>query len=586
MAPSQVTKSFCSFGYDILTILISIADVTTDIIVLLDFYEKDRMVFFGISLGILILAQCSYSFAFTTRFETFDSWPVIIACICFCCILPFGTFVAFCIYFAGQDGCFSDFLHNSLGLDTSSLYFDNPKDSEFAKWIKQKLDKHLGFILEAAIEAFPQSLLQIIAIVYFQEANYISIISILLSMFSVMTKSLILSQGLEKFTFIWTWLCVVTDFFGIFFTLTWVFYSNDLIHGEFLGYFNIFGQIWIWKFFISVLIPVGLGIIAAVIYSIVGAFVLIKEDGGCWAIGWICAGLCFGPILLCLGVVAACLGGEVFCYTLFAVFIYEYCTERIVDYDSHDSVININWMVRFISSAPKNERVLRIVAINHGLYDIIARTDLADVIEYADKVHKKGGVKRLKMIKYKDIRKRSWNPEAANFIPEFFGGIKKEIIDSYHDVTTSGGCCSGVFDFLYLIVHCSAVFVLVPVFLISKVVQIMYPWIILIYLVIMGILTEVHVFQLVMLIVYICLQLILLPLGVYVMRINWWIWHIYPGIDYIDFGKYTELRKYSRRWYEDVAWLPIVVQIVEERFGNDIAIIIMEYAKYMEIDQV
>ena len=111
-------------------------------------------------------------------------------------------------------------------------------------------------MIEAAIEAFPQSLLQIIAIVYYQEANYVSIISISLSMFSFMSKSLVLSQGINKSTFIWTWLCIVTDFFGIFFTLTWVFYSNDNIHGDFLGYFNIIGEIWFWKFSISVLFPV------------------------------------------------------------------------------------------------------------------------------------------------------------------------------------------------------------------------------------------------------------------------------------------------------------------------------------------
>ena len=64
-------------------------------------------------------------------------------------------------------------------------------------------------MIEAAIEAFPQSLLQIIAIVYFQEANYVSIISILISMFSVMSKSLILSQGVERYTFVWTWLWYV-----------------------------------------------------------------------------------------------------------------------------------------------------------------------------------------------------------------------------------------------------------------------------------------------------------------------------------------------------------------------------------------
>ena len=60
---------------------------------------------------------------------------------------------------------------------------------------------------------------------------------------------------------------VVTDFFGIFFTLTWVFYSSDAIHGNFLGYFNIFGQIWMYKFMIATLLPVSLGLMVFFLFA-------------------------------------------------------------------------------------------------------------------------------------------------------------------------------------------------------------------------------------------------------------------------------------------------------------------------------
>ena len=220
----------------------------------------------------MILAQCSYSIACAVRFNTIDQWKVWESCLTFFCCLPFGTCVAFIIYFGSEESdwqCFSQYL-STMNLKPDGWFVPKEKDSKLVKFIKRKLDKHLGFILEAAIEAFPQSLLQIIAIVYYQEANYISIISILLSMFSVMSKSLILSQGVEKYTFIWTWLCVVTDFFGIFFTLTWVFYTNDNIHGDLFGYFNIFGAVWLYKFAISTLLPVALG--TAVFLSVVYIF--------------------------------------------------------------------------------------------------------------------------------------------------------------------------------------------------------------------------------------------------------------------------------------------------------------------------
>ena len=194
------------------------------------------------------------------RYDTIEEFNAAFAFCCFCCMLPVASLLAFMIYLESSVKRIRHFMENYLGLESGEVFYVSNSDSNMIKFIKKKLDKHLGFILEAAIEAFPQSLLQIIAIVYYQETNYISIISILLSMLSVMSKSLVLSQGIDKSTFIWTWLCVVTDFFGIFFTLTWVFYSHDSIHGDFLGYFNIFGEIFFWKFAISILLPVALAV--------------------------------------------------------------------------------------------------------------------------------------------------------------------------------------------------------------------------------------------------------------------------------------------------------------------------------------
>ena len=89
---SKLAGICCSIGYDVLTIFISIADVVTDIIVLIDFYNQDRMTFFWLSLSILILAQCSYSLACGTRFNTIDTCGWSAVWLFFCC-LPFGTFV-------------------------------------------------------------------------------------------------------------------------------------------------------------------------------------------------------------------------------------------------------------------------------------------------------------------------------------------------------------------------------------------------------------------------------------------------------------------------------------------------------------
>ena len=82
---------------------------------------------------------------------------------------------------------------------------------------------------------------------------------------------------------------MVTDFFGIFFTLTWVFYSSDVIVGDYLGYFNIFGYIWIWKVGLSIGIPVAIGLLAFFFW---GFWYLLYEElnHGCDAnfVGFCC----------------------------------------------------------------------------------------------------------------------------------------------------------------------------------------------------------------------------------------------------------------------------------------------------------
>ena len=59
--------------------------------------------------------------------------------------------------------------------------------------------------------AFPQAILQLVAIVIYKEANIISIISILLSMLSVASKSFVFSiaTALNLKQLLFNWLCAI-----------------------------------------------------------------------------------------------------------------------------------------------------------------------------------------------------------------------------------------------------------------------------------------------------------------------------------------------------------------------------------------
>ena len=93
-------------------------------------------------------------------------------------------------------------------------YQNQKNDITMLQWIDTAKEKHYGFCIQAACQSFPGSILMIIAITYYQDVNYIYVISLLLSTSSIILKLLLFSQGIEIYSFLWTWLCVATDYFG------------------------------------------------------------------------------------------------------------------------------------------------------------------------------------------------------------------------------------------------------------------------------------------------------------------------------------------------------------------------------------
>ena len=93
---------------------------------------------------------------------------------------------------------------------------------------------------------------------------------------------------------------MVSDFFGIFFTLSWVFYTDQGVYGDFLGYFSVLGEIWLWKFAIATMVPVAVGL---VVFFGAGYWVMylamlcdpnFMSHSGEKRCGWSCLWIIFG----------------------------------------------------------------------------------------------------------------------------------------------------------------------------------------------------------------------------------------------------------------------------------------------------
>ena len=132
-------------------------------------------------------------------------------------------------------------------------------------------------------------------------------------------------------------------------------------------------------------------------------------------------------------------------------------------------------------------------------------------------------------------------------------------------------------------------FVAVPIFALCKILQGIFPYIILGYLLYNEELLNVDLFQLVMLFTFIGLQLILLVLGINVCRIHHALWHIYPGRNWIELKYDTdknELLEKINEWYVSRIWIPFIQKYLDDLYGEDVARIIMDYYDNIKCENV
>ena len=220
--------------YDCFAVTLSLADIATDLVVAYTFYRRGRMIFFWLSCTIFMVAQLAYSFAFVVNYGHDHS---VISMAQFSGLLLISPFQSLLFFLVKKSKTVRDICSRLGFQDLDNDLFES-RDANTpmstAEYFQSKTMAHLGFILESLFEAFPQSILQLVAIVTLEENNndssagsgssvWLSACSILLSMISVCSKTLLFSRSNDTSTFIFYWLCFVTDGFGIFATVAWVF---------------------------------------------------------------------------------------------------------------------------------------------------------------------------------------------------------------------------------------------------------------------------------------------------------------------------------------------------------------------------
>ena len=195
----------------------------------------------------------------------------------------------------------------------------------------------------------------------------------------------------------------------------------------------------------------------------------------------------------------------------------------------------------------------------------------------------------MRKITYKDIRQNCDSPQQRNIGIIMYNQIKATHNYLYGDLVDRDRLpiwnriqfVSAYAVFLFVL------FIFVPLLSISKLVQMLYPWIIVGYLGYNNLLftNKINSFQMVMLYIYIGLQLILVFLGIFVGKVHWLLWHLDTSDD-ANWWQINndQLMREMNKFYDNVAWFPVVENIILSKFGKDIGNIIMKYCKSFNID--
>ena len=330
-------------------------------------------------------------------------------------------------------------------------------------------------------------------------------------MFSVMTKSLVFSQGIDIKTYIWTWLCIVVDFFGIFFILTWVFYTDDnLFKPIFLDYFSIIGEVWFYKVMFSVSPCIVLGALGFIMRWYPEILKDIWESSRHGLTKKIIQTIFLsvaGTILILVMSFVGFIGIEIFCFSFVAILLYGFVTTRWRSYSSKNTGDKINGFIQFISKTSvfnrSNDRTLRIIAVNQGLYQKEGISALSHLYHYLKDIDQKDGLKGLKKITLADLRENC-GPEYRRRWAKIYPDIMYQIKSNRPDCEDfkDGLCCNETYwdqkfeHFVYALGYWPIIIIAIPVFTICKIVQAVFPYIILGYLSYHNHLFKIDLFQL------------------------------------------------------------------------------------------
>ena len=427
-------------------------------------------------------------------------------------------------------------------------------------------------------------------------------------------------------------------FFGVFFVISWVFYDANIDFNDFMNSFNIVGQIWIYQALctnLSVSILTCIGILIGVlcwgfIAGLEGWYVDIR-DAREWRHRSVCCCKTFrdvrkffkysikyffagifgliGAIILCvIAIVLGFIMSEILNYTLLSTFLYVHIESEIPTFNNHDHTL-YSELDRFITQYKSHyDRFLRVLCIQKIGFEMKILSCHRRIHQFIVSQETKQSDKQLipfNNIGFKHIAiahnkqystKRNKYP--ANLIYTGYCEYIKPILDESFDIfkdaksdirSPQTSLCTGILVIiaslaLYIAARI-AMFIFIPLYIVSRVFKIIFPVIIIIYIGINNLWLDTDLFQMFMLTFY---MIILLPLwlllyNVLILYHSRWYITLGKKVNGVDSMRSTKLiLKNVNKYYNSILAIPFRRQLLINKFGRDIGDIIDKYLPWFE----
>jgi hypothetical protein len=258
-------------AFAFLTVAINLADVTTDVVVAVQFFQDGDTVWAWLVVASLIIAQLVYTVAGamfmrkTFKGSRWSSWPLqlrMLPLLPIAQLLPLFNFMVHRLGFDAKEPDIAMTIQSASNDEEAPLLGHNTIVQEqldavahselVSRRLQQAAEAHIStywaFYLESAVEAAPQAVIQLLAITFLGRASTAQMVSLCCSLFSITSKAVVLSQAYDVRVMVFKFMLAAHDVFSAFYLFSTLLAIETVKQTTFFGLeVSWIGNIWLWK---------------------------------------------------------------------------------------------------------------------------------------------------------------------------------------------------------------------------------------------------------------------------------------------------------------------------------------------------